>query len=80
MNFSAQKTEKYTEYQTQRKKNDGQALEPKLLQLPAELRIEIYRLVLLAPIKIELSDSIAPKEPALLAVSKQIRREGQQFY
>ena len=51
-----------------------------LLGLPAELRNKIYRLALLSTEKIEVSDNNKPKEPSLLMVNKQIRKEAIGIY
>ena len=46
---------------------------PSLLKIPAELRNEIYRLVLISDEQIEIKDIY--KEPALLSTCRQIRKE-----
>jgi hypothetical protein len=50
-----------------------------LVGLPYELRIEIYRLVLLKSGKITI-DTVIPPEPGLLGVNKQIRQEASKIY
>ena len=48
--------------------------------LPAELRYQIYRLVLIEPRDIEISNTTIPQTPGLLAVNRQIRSETRTIY
>lgn len=51
-----------------------------LLELPGELRNRIYRYALVAQERIELLTSENKKQPALLGVSRQVRRETIKIY
>lgn len=51
-----------------------------LLQLPAELRNQIYHHALVAGQRIDVTGVTSPKEPGLLATCKQIRSEAQSTY
>lgn len=51
-----------------------------LLSLAAELRNTIYRLVLIPPHPIDVSNLRHPSEPGLLATCKQVRREATGMY
>jgi hypothetical protein len=54
--------------------------EPKLSLLPAELRIEIYRLVRYTRHAIDLYQGRSQSEPPLLLVNRQIREESREIY
>ena len=51
-----------------------------LLSLAPELRIIIYRLVLVEQCRIKISDQHKPQEPGILQVNQQIRREATDIY